>query len=146
MVIAEDGTRVGNMLVNQAMQIATDTGKDLVEISPNTDPPVCKIIEYGKFVYEQKKNQKQPKTPDVKEFRFGINIFDHDLQVKARQITELLDKNHPIKIVIRFRGREITRKEAGNELLDKLKLLIANGHFSEVKEEDKTFIITIRKK
>ena len=62
MVIAEDGTRVGNMLVNQAMQIATDTGKDLVEISPNTDPPVCKIIEYGKFVYEQKKNQKQPMT------------------------------------------------------------------------------------
>ena len=146
MVISEDGSRIGNLMISQALQAATDTGKDLVEISPNADPPVCKIIEYGKFVYEQKKNSKQPKSPEVKEFRFGINIDDHDLQTKAKQITELLDKNHPIKIVVRFRGREITRKESGNELLDKLKLLVANGHFSDVKEEDRTFIMTIRKK
>ena len=134
------------MTTVQAIQLAETNNKDLIEVSANSTPPVCKIMEYGKFVYEQKKAQKQPKSPEQKEVRFGINIDTHDLQTKAKHISELLDKNHPIKVVIRFKGREIVRPEAGQELLDKLKLLVANGIFSGAKVEEKNLIATIRKK
>jgi translation initiation factor IF-3 len=146
LVIEENGTKLGVMTTSQALQLAETNGKDLVEISSNSTPPVCKIVEYGKFAFEQKKAQKQPKTPELKEFRFGINIDDHDLQIKSAHIIELLNKNHPIKIVVRFRGREIGKMDPGYKLLEKLKLSITNGIFSAAKEEDKSITAMIRRK
>lgn len=146
MVIDEDGNRLGTMTTKQAIEKAEADFKDLIEVSSSSSPPVCKIMEYGKFVYEQKKVQKQPKSPEMKEFRFGINIDTHDLQTKAKHITELLDKKHPIRVVIRFKGRENARIDSGHVVIDKLKLLVANGNFSTTTQEDKTLVTTIRKK
>jgi len=146
LVIDEDGTKLGVKPIAEAITLAADKGKDLIEIATNPNHAICKIMEYSKFLYEQKKAQKQPKAPEQKEFRFGINIDDHDLQTKAKHITELLDKNHPIRIVVRFRGRENARIDSGHALIEKLKLLVANGTFTATKQEEKTIVTNIRKK
>lgn len=104
--------------------MAEDRGLDLVEISPNADPPVAKIVDWGKYNYQRtkqlNKNKKNAKTLEVKQMRFGLKISDHDLGVKLRKVTGFLEAGHKVKITIFYRGRELAHKDLGFKLAEKV--------------------------
>ena len=104
--------------------MATDVGLDLVEISPNADPPVCKIMDFGKYKYEQQKKEsearKKQKTIEVKEIKFRPNTDTHDYEVKMRSVTKFLDNGDKVKITMRFRGREMAHQDLGRQLLERV--------------------------
>lgn len=103
-----------------AIQKASSLGLDLVEIAPNSEPPVCKILDFGKFKYEAKKKKqlakKKQKNVELKEIKLRPNIGENDLNIKIKQITKFLTEGHKVKITVRFRGREITHNELGINL------------------------------
>lgn len=115
---------VGVVTVREAMRKAEEVGLDLVEISPNADPPVCKILDYGKFKYEQQKKaaeaRKKQKIVDVKEIQIRPMIGDHDYEVKLKAAKRFLEDGDKVKVVLRFRGREMAHSEIGMELLRKM--------------------------
>ena len=131
LLIDENGEKQGEMPTAAAMDAARDAGLDLVEVSPNADPPVCKIQDYGKVRFaEQKKKaeaRKKQKTADLKEIKMRPNIDTHDYQVKARAISRFFEEGDKVKITLRFRGREMAHQHLGMELLQKVK-----GEFDEV--------------
>ena len=104
--------------------MAEEEGLDLVEISPDADPPVAKIVDWGKYNYQRtkqlQKSKRNAKNLEVKQMRFGLKISDHDLEVKARKITEFLKVGHKVKITVFYRGREMAHKELGFKLADKV--------------------------
>jgi len=104
--------------------LAEEEGLDLVEISPDADPPVAKIVDWGKYNYQRtkqlQKSKRNAKNLEVKQMRFGLKISDHDLEVKARKITEFLKVGHKVKITVFYRGREMAHKELGFKLADKV--------------------------
>lgn len=104
--------------------MASDQGLDLVEISPNANPPVAKIVDWGKFNYQRtkqlQKNKRSSKVLDLKQMRFGLKISDHDLEVKRKKISEFLEAGHKVKIVIFYRGRELAHKDIGFRLAEKV--------------------------
>ena len=104
--------------------MAEDRGLDLVEISPNADPPVAKIVDWGKYNYQRtkqlQKNKKHAKTLEVKQMRFGLKISDHDLGVKLRKVTDFLETGHKVKISVFYRGRDMAHKELGFKLAEKV--------------------------
>lgn len=104
--------------------MAEDRGLDLVEISPNADPPVAKIVDWGKYNYQRtkqlQKSKKNAKALEVKQMRFGLKISDHDLGVKLRKVTDFLETGHKVKISIFYRGRENAHKELGFKLAEKV--------------------------
>ena len=106
------------------MSAARAADLDLVEISPDASPPVCKIIDWGKYSYQKtkqlQKNKRSAKTFDVKQMRFGLKISDNDLEVKRRKITEFLEEGHKVKIMVVYRGRELAHKEIGFKLADRI--------------------------
>ena len=106
------------------MQLADEAGLDLVEISPNASPPVCKIMDFGKFKYEQQKREseakKKQKVIEVKEIKFRPNTDTHDYDVKMRSIMKFLGEGDRVKITLRFRGREMAHQELGRELLERV--------------------------
>jgi translation initiation factor IF-3 len=114
--------------IQQAIRLAQDAGLDLVEISPNADPPVCKIVDYSKFKYEQKKKQKEIKAKTVKvvikEIRFGPNTDDHDFNFKLKHAVEFLTEGAKVKATVFFPGRSIVYKERGEILLLKFAQLL----------------------
>ena len=116
-VIDEDGKQLGVLSRTEALEIARERELDLVEISPDADPPVCKVIDWGKFNYQrtkqQQKNRKTTKTLDMKQMRFGLKISDHDLGIKMNKVTKFLEAGHKVKITIFYRGREQAHKEIG---------------------------------
>ena len=123
-MIGVEGEQIGVVTIGQAMQIAEDAGLDLVEISPNAEPPVCRVMDYGKFRFEQnkklqiaKKKQKQIHVKEVK-FRPGTDIGDY--QVKLRNLNRFLGDGDKAKITVRFRGREMAHRELGMELLKRV--------------------------
>ncbi len=124
-VIADNGDMLGVMSVSDALEIAAEAGLDLVEISPNADPPVCKVLDYGKFKYEQqkKKNEarKKQKVIDVKEIKLRPGIDTHDYDVKMRNATRFLEDGDKVKVTMRFRGREMAHQELGMNLLHKVR-------------------------
>ena len=107
------------------MQKASDAGLDLVEVSPQVDPPVCKILDYGKYKYEAQKRKneakKKQKTIDVKEIKLRPNIDEHDYQVKLRKIFEFLDSGDKVKVTMRYRGREMAHQQIGIDVLGRVK-------------------------
>lgn len=123
-VIDEDGSQIGVLSRNEALQMAQDRGLDLVEISPDANPPVAKIVDWGKYNYQKtkqlQKSKRHAKALEVKQMRFGLKISDHDLGVKLRKITGFLDAGHKVKIVIFYRGRELAHKEIGFTLANKV--------------------------
>jgi translation initiation factor IF-3 len=123
-VIDEDGQQLGILSKNEALRMAEDQGLDLVEISPNADPPVAKIVDWGKYNYQRtkqlQKNRKHAKTLEVKQMRFGLKISDHDLGVKLRKVTDFLETGHKVKISVFYRGREMAHKELGFKLAEKV--------------------------
>ena len=117
-----DGEQIGVMSSKEAYFKAKDAGLDLVKISPNAKPPVCKIVDYGKYRYEQtrkaKEAKKKQKTVETKEIRLSPNIDTNDLNTKVNQTKKFLQKGNKIKVSLRFRGREMAHKDVGREILD----------------------------
>ena len=113
------------MNTGKGLELAVEEGLDLVEISPNTDPPVCKILDYGKYKYEAQKRKneakKKQKTIDVKEIKLRPNIDEHDYQVKLRKIFEFLDSGDKVKVTMRYRGREMAHQQIGIDGLGRVK-------------------------
>lgn len=106
------------------MRAAEERGLDLVEISPNASPPVCKIIDWGKYNYQKtkqaQKSKKNAKTLDVKQMRFGLKIGDHDLDVKLNKVNAFLEAGHKVKLTVMYRGRELAHKELGFKLAERI--------------------------
>jgi translation initiation factor IF-3 len=123
-VIDEGGEQLGILSPEQALAIAEAKGLDLVEVAPTAQPPVCRIIDYGKYLYDEKKKaaeaRKKQKLVVVKEIKLRPKIEDHDYQVKRRQAEAFLDEGNKVKITVRFRGREIVHPELAQKLLSRL--------------------------
>lgn len=123
-VIDDQNQKRGIMIFFDALALAEEAGLDLVEISPNAEPPVCKIIDYGKFRYEQEKKQKEAKKNQtivkMREIRMQPKIDTHDLEVKSKAIAEFLAGGDKCKVTIRFHGRELAHTELGKEVLLKI--------------------------
>lgn len=107
-----------------AIRLAESVGLDLVEISPNATPPVCKIMDFGKFKYEQQKKaneaKKKQKVIEIKEVKFRPNIDDHDYMVKMKNVARFLEDGDKVKVTLRFRGREMAHQELGRDLLNRI--------------------------
>ncbi|MDA9314153.1 translation initiation factor IF-3 [Alphaproteobacteria bacterium] len=123
--IAPDGEQLGVMKTEDAIAEADSHGLDLVEVSPNADPPVCKILDYGKFKFEAQKKRneakKKQKVIEVKEIKLRPNIDEHDYQVKMRSVQKFLDDGDKVKITLRFRGREMAHQELGVNVLNRVR-------------------------
>ena len=124
-LIDADGEQVGVVSVAEGIDLADEAGLDLVEISPNASPPVCKILDYGKYKYEAQKKaneaRKKQKTIDVKEIKMRPGIDEHDYQVKMRSVRKFLDNGDKVKMTIRFRGREMAHQDLGVRVLDRVR-------------------------
>ena len=124
-VIDDDGGQVGIMMTADALQRAADAGLDLVEVSPNAEPPVCKIMDYGKYVFQKNKTQaaakKKQKQIQVKEIKFRPTTEKADYEVKLKRLVKFLEEGDKIKITVRFRGREMAHQEIGLELLERVR-------------------------
>jgi translation initiation factor IF-3 len=124
-LIDQDGQNRGVIPTRDALQIAIEAGLDLVEVSPNAMPPVCKIMDYGKFKFaEQKKAaeaRKKQKVIEIKEIKMRPGIDDHDYDVKLRAIRRFFEEGDKVKITLRFRGREMAHQDLGLKLLDKVR-------------------------
>ncbi len=136
LLITEQGEQKGIVSIREALSLASESGLDLVEISPNAKPPVCKILDFGKYRFDKQKKQKLNKKKQhvvhVKEIRLRPNTGDHDLITKVNKGQKFLLNGDKLKITVMFRGREMTRKEAGTELLKKVADILA-----EIAEIDK---------
>jgi len=121
-VIGEDGEQFGILTVNEALALAAEKSLDLVEISPNATPPVCKIMDYGKFKYEktkkEKENKKKQKNVVIKEIRIKPHIDEHDKETKISQIKKFIEKEYKVKISLRLSGREKLHAESAVKILD----------------------------
>ena len=124
-VVNADGEMVGVISKEEGVEIAFEAGLDLVEVSPNADPPVCKVLDYGKYKYEAQKKaneaRKKQKVIDVKEIKMRPGIDEHDYQVKMRSVRRFLDEGDKVKMTIRFRGREMAHQELGMKVLDRVR-------------------------
>ena len=120
-VIDQDGENLGVMFTRQAIEQAMDVGLDLVEVSPNADPPVCKFLDVGKYRYEAQKKanaaRKTQKTQEIKEIKMRPNIDDHDYETKMRNVVRFIGDGDKVKVTLRFRGRELSHQQLGMDLL-----------------------------
>ncbi len=121
-VVDDDGSMLGILSTQEALKRAQERGLDLVEVNPKPDPPVCKILDFGKYKYDEKKKAKEAKrkqtTVEIKEIKLRPKTDDHDLAFKARAARRFLEAGHKVKFTVRFRGREITHPEKAQEQLD----------------------------
>ncbi len=124
LLIDAEGEKQGNVPLEAALEAAEEAGLDLVEVSPNTAPPVCKILDYGKYKYQEQKKRneakKKQKTVDVKEIKMRPNIDTHDYQVKLRAMHRFFEEGDKVKVTLRFRGREMAHQYLGMDLLKKV--------------------------
>lgn len=138
-VIGTDGEQLGIMSRADALKAAEDAGVDLVEISPNAEPPVAKIVDWGKYQYQKmkelQKNRKSSKQSELKQMRFGLKIGSGDLEIKLRKIRGFLAEGHKVRIQIFYRGREMAHKELGYEMIDKIVNLLEDDAVLEQKPQ-----------
>ena len=124
-LIDKDGANRGTIAVAEAIRLAQEAGLDLVEISPNSDPPVCKMLDFGKYKYHEQKKaaeaRKKQKVVEVKEVKFRPMIDDHDYEVKMRSVRRFFDEGDKVKVTLRFRGREMAHQDIGFKLLQRVK-------------------------
>jgi translation initiation factor IF-3 len=129
-LIGSDGEQLGIMSAKEAMKLAEEAELDLVKIAPNAKPPVCKIIDYGKYRYElarkEKEAKKKQKTVEVKEIRLSPNIEENDLNTKMNNARKFLSKGNKVKITLRFRGREMAHMQASKHILDDIAAALAD--------------------
>ena len=139
-LIGEDGEMSGVVSANEGLKQARDAGLDLVEISPTAKPPVCKVMDYGKYKYQKQKKaqeaKKKQKTVDIKEIKLRPRIDKHDLEIKMRNVHKFLDAGDKVKFTLRFRGREMAHQELGAEVLQHVKEEL--GEKIRVEHEPKT--------
>ncbi len=123
-LVGADGEQIGVVSVEEALEIAREQGYDLVEVAPKAAPPVCRIMDYGKYKYEQSKRAKEAKKHQhvihVKEMKFRPKTEDHDYQFKLKHVKKFLTEGNKAKMTVRFRGREMAHKELGRKILEKL--------------------------
>jgi translation initiation factor IF-3 len=134
-LIDENGEQQGIVPIEKAIAIAEETGLDLVEVAPNAKPPVCKLLDYGKYKFDQEKIDKESKRKSKqkkdKEIRMQPTITEHDLLFKTKHVREFLEDGMKVKITIRFRGREMAHTERGKEVLDKILELLEDSYVIE---------------
>ena len=138
-VIGADGEQLGVISRQDALRAAEDAGLDLVEISPNADPPVAKIVDWGKYQYQkmkdQQRNKRATKASDLKQMRFGLKIGSGDLDVKLRKVRGFLADGHKVRLQVVYKGREMAHKEIGYELMDKIIELLSEESVVEQKPQ-----------
>lgn len=138
-VIGQNGEQLGIVSRTEALKLAEEAGVDLVEISPNADPPVAKIVDWGKYQYQKmkelQKNRKSSKQTELKQMRFGLKIGSGDLDIKLRKIRSFLEAGHKVRIQIFYRGREMAHKELGYELIDRIVTLLDEDAILEQKPQ-----------
>jgi len=136
-LIDQDGTNHGSIETVTAIKMAMDAGMDLVEIAPNSSPPVCKIMDYGKYKFQAQKKaaeaRKKQKVVEIKEIKLRPMIDDHDYDVKMRAMQRFFEEGDKVKITLRYRGREMAHQEIGTKLLDKVKADVAS--FAKVEQD-----------
>ncbi len=124
-VIGAEGENVGVIGIAEARALAAEAGLDLVEISPNAEPPVCKILDVGKFKYEAQKKaavaRKNQKTQDIKEIKLRPGIDDHDYVVKLKAVQRFIEEGDKVKVTLRFKGREMAHNEYGMKVMERMK-------------------------
>jgi len=129
-VLDENGEQLGVMTKSEALAAAELAGLDLVEVSPNANPPVAKIVDWGKYNYQKTKQlqqqKKQQKSVDIKQIRLGMRIGDHDLEIKLNKTRKFLEAGHKVKIMLLYRGRENAHKELGFVLFDRITEALAD--------------------
>ena len=153
-VIGSSGEQLGIMSSREAQFLAKEQGVDMVEIAPNANPPVVKLIDWGKYQYqkmkEEAKNRRKAreKQSELKQMKIGLKISDNDLNIKVRKMRKFLDDGDRVKIMIIFRGREMAHKEIGNELLDKVISLLGEDITIEGKPQmsGRNLSVQVRKK
>lgn len=125
LLIDEDGEKQGEMPLSAALEAAREAQLDLVEVSPNSNPPVCKIMDYGKYRFEEQKKKaearKKAKRVELKEIKVRPNIDDHDYMVKMKAIHRFFEEGDKVKVTLRFRGRELAHTHLGMELLERMR-------------------------
>jgi translation initiation factor IF-3 len=125
LLIDDAGEKLGIHDIDTAIGLAEERGLDLVEVSPNASPPVCKILDYGKLKYQEQKKaseaRKKQKTVDVKEIKMRPNIDKHDYEVKMRSVVKFISEGDKVKVTLRFRGREMAHQELGLQLLNRVR-------------------------
>ena len=138
-LIGPDGAQLGIMSAREAQKIATEQGLDLVKIAPPAKPPVCKIMDYGKFCFEEAKREKEARknqrTMDIKEVRFSPSIDEHDFQTKLKNAIKFLKAGDKVKATVRFRGREVAYAAIGMQLLERVEQEVAE--FGTVEKKPK---------
>ncbi len=129
-MIGPDGAQLGIMVTKDALKLAEDQGLDLVEISPDARPPVCRILDYGKYLYDESKNAKKAKkrqaSTQLKEMRYRPKIDEHDINFKTEKLREFLSEGHKVRAYVEFRGREMTHTEFGYRILERIKEMLAD--------------------
>ncbi|MBP7018011.1 translation initiation factor IF-3 [Candidatus Saccharibacteria bacterium] len=123
-LIDENDTQKGVVSIEEALDLANQAGLDLVEVSPHAKPPVCKILDWGKYTYQKTKQlqqgKKKQKSVSIKQIRFGLKIGEHDFNIKLKKIRDFLEDGHIVRVSAFFRGREMAHKELGHDLLKKV--------------------------
>ncbi len=129
-MVDDEGELLGILAVPEALAIAAERGLDLVEVSPNADPPVCRVMDYGKYKYQASKRAAEAKKKsakvEVKEVKMRPKTEEHDFQVKLRNARRFLESGNRVKVTVMFRGREVTHPEFGRSLMDKLAVQVAD--------------------
>jgi translation initiation factor IF-3 len=137
-ILASTGQQLGILKINDALRKAQEAGLDLVEVSPNAEPPVCRIVDFGKYKYEQAKHEKDRKhnaAAKMKEIKFRVSISQHDYETKLRHAEEFLEKGNKVRILLQFRGREMAHQELGQELMVRIKKDLVD--MAQVEQEPK---------
>ena len=128
-LIGESGEQLGVVTIQEALRISRESGYDLVEVAPNVSPPVCRVMDFGKYKYQMSKKHTARKTADLKEVKIRPQITDHDLQLKVKNIMRFLEEGDKAKVTMFFRGREIVRPEMGMKVFDRISELLT-GKFN----------------
>lgn len=138
-LVDEKGEKIGKIFTKDARVMAAERELDLVEVAPDARPPVCRLMDFGTYLFEQKKkekaNKKAKKAAEVKGIRFGIRISQHDFEVKLRAAKKFLEKGHPIKATLQFRGREIVHDELGYKKMEEFAEALT--HFAKIDQKPK---------
>lgn len=148
-VIDENGQMIGIMSAQEAQALADEKELDLVKVSPEANPPVCKILDYGKFRYEMSKKEKESKknqaVTEIKEMRTSVRVQDHDLETKVKAVKKMLADGDKVKISVRFRGREMAYIDAGKDLLLKIQELLGDDCIvdKEPKIEGRNYVMYV---
>ena len=151
-VISADGEQLGILPTKEALRIAEEKELDLVVISPNANPPVCKIMDFGKYVYEQQKKDKEAKKKQkiisIKEVRMSATIEDHDIEIKANNARKFLLYENKVKVTVRFRGREVENSHVGHKILNSFVEKLGDVYVIEkpAKQEGRNMILILAPK